>query len=135
SGVSYHGGFLDPVIEKFHQGFGFDTFGRHALRRSRTNFIYDLDSSQVVMLEPPQAQGFLDPTFGLRYSGIKLPKGWDMSMEVAAKLALDGKRLLLSTGHDDYGFQASLRRLGARNAFHVDVAAVYYAGQDAPLPH
>jgi hypothetical protein len=132
--VSYHGGFLDSAIEKFHDVAGFTTFGRHAIDRNGTHLIYDLKSTDVVLLDPPQAQGFLDPTLGLRYSGIKLPRGWDMSMELAAKIAVDGERPLLSTGRDDYGFQASLRRLGGRNAFHVDLAAVYYAGQSLPLP-
>jgi hypothetical protein len=133
--VSYQGGFLDGTIEKFHETMGFSTFGRHALERNGTNLIYDLRTAQVVMIEPPQAQGFLDPTLGLRYAGIELPRGWDMSLEVAAKMALDGERPLLSTGRNDYGFQASLRRLGHRNAFHVDVAAVYYAGERVPAPH
>ena len=114
--VSYHGGFLDSAIEKFHDLAGFTTFGRHAIERNGTHLVYDLKSTQVTMLDPPQAQGFLDPTLGIRYSGIKLPRGWDMSMELAAKFAIDGERTLLSTGREDYGFQASLRRIGRRNA-------------------
>ncbi len=133
--VSYQGGFLDGAIEKFHQNFGFGSFGRHAIDRHGVNLVYDLKNTQMALLDPPQPQGFLDPTLGLRYSGMGLPRGWDMSMEVAAKLALDGERPLLSTGRNDYGFQASLRRLGGRNAFHLDVAAVYYAGEDLPSPH
>lgn len=132
--VSYHGGFMDSTIEQFHDTLGFSTFGRHALERNGTNLIYDLKNTQTVLLDPPQSQGFLDPTFGLRYAGFGLPKGWNMSMEVAAKIAVDGERPLLSTGKSDFGFQASLRKLGRRNAVHVDVAAVYYAGQDAPSP-
>jgi Protein of unknown function (DUF3187) len=132
--VSYHGGFMDSGIEEFHDLFGFSSFGRPALERNGTNLIYDLKNTQAVLLDPPQSQGFLDPTLGFRYAGIKLPKGWDMSMEVASKIALDGERPLLSTGKSDYGFQASLRRLGSRNAVHVDLAAVYYAGQNAPSP-
>jgi len=132
--VSYHGGFLDRAIEKFHDVAGFTTFGREAIDRNGTNLVFDLKSSQSVMLEPPHSEGFLDPTLGVRYSGIKLPRGWDMSMELAAKIAVDGERVLLSTGRDDYGFQASLRRLGGKNAFHMDFAAVYYAGQGSPTP-
>ena len=55
-----------------------------------------------------------------------------MSIETAVKAAWGGERPLLSTGHTDYGMQASLRRLGGRNAVHVDLSAVYYAGQDMP---
>ena len=37
--VSYHGGFLDWGIEKFHQTVGFSSFGRHAIERGGTNLI------------------------------------------------------------------------------------------------
>lgn len=133
--VSYHGGFMDWGIEKFHETLGFDTFGRHAVARDGTNLIYDLKGAQVVLTDPPQSQGFLDPTLGLRYTGFQLPGRWQMSAEVAAKIPLDGARPLLSTGRADYGLQASVRRLGERNALHLDFAAVYYAGEDMPSPH
>jgi hypothetical protein len=135
SAVSYHGGFMDWSIERFHRGLGFDTFGRHAIGRGATNFIYDLKSTQVVMAEAPQPQGLLDPTVGLRYAGIELPGRWEMSAEIAAKVPLHGARPLLSTGRTDVGVQASVRHLGDHNALHVDFAAVYYAGEDAPAPH
>jgi hypothetical protein len=132
--VSYHGGFMDSGIERFHHAFGFSTFGRHAASRNQTNLIYDLKGSQVVLMDAPQTSGFSDPTFGLRYTGIKLPGRWEMSVETAIKVPLEGERLLLSTGRTDYGLQASVRRLGRRNALHLDFAAVYYAGQDVPAP-
>jgi hypothetical protein len=130
--VSYHGGFMDSGIEKFHETFGFSTFGRHAAARNQTNLIYDLKGSQAVLMDAPRTSGFSDPTFGLRYTGFKLPGRWQMSVETAVKVPLEGERLLLSTGRTDYGLQASVRRLGRRNALHVDLAAVYYAGQDIP---
>jgi hypothetical protein len=133
--VSYHGGFMDDGIEQFHNTFGFSTFGRHALARNGTNLIYDLKGAQVVMLDAPRTSGFMDPVFGLRYSGIDLPKHWQMSLEAAVKVPLQGERLLLSTGRTDYGMQASLRHLGRSNAVHVDFAAVYYAGERVPAPH
>jgi hypothetical protein len=133
--VSYQGGFMDDGIEKFHQAFGFSTFGRHALARNSTNLVYDLKGSQGVLLDAPRTSGFMDPVFGLRYSGIDLPRHWQMSVEAAAKVPLQGERLLLSTGRTDYGMQASLRHLGRSNAVHLDFAAVYYAGERVPAPH
>jgi hypothetical protein len=133
--VSYHGGFLDGGIEKFHDIFGFSTFGRPAVSRNDTNLILDLKGAQVVLLDAPRTQGFMDPVFGLRYSGIQLPKHWQMSVEAAVKVPLQGERMLLSTGRTDYGMQASFRHLGDHNAFHIDFAAVYYAGEDVPVPH
>jgi hypothetical protein len=135
SAVSYHGGFMDAGIEQFHDSLGFDTFGRLAIDRGGTNLIYDLKSGQAVLLDAPESQGFLDPTVGLRYTGIKLPGPWEMSMEIAAKIPLEGARPLLSTGRTDYGMQASVRRLGGRHALHMDFAAVYYAGEVMPAPH
>ena len=133
--VSYHGGFMDSSIEKFHDTFGFSSFGRPAVSRDSFNVIMDLKRAQMTLLDAPDKQGFTDPIFGLRYSGISLPGRWEMSMEVAAKVPLQGERFLLSTGRTDYGMQASFRRLGERNAFHVDLAGVYYAGEDRPAPH
>ena len=133
--VSYHGGFMDDGIEKFHEAFGFSSFGRRAIARNQTNLVYDLKGAQVVLLDAPKTQGFMDPTFGLRYTGIRLPGRWRMSVETAVKVPLQGERLLLSTGRTDYGVQASLRRLGTRNALHVDLSAVYYAGEAIPSPH
>ena len=135
SAVSYQGGFLDSTIEHFHELAGFSTFGRHAVVRNGTHLIYDLKNTHVVLTEAPESPGFLDPTLGLRYTGFKLPGRWQMSVETAVKVPPDGERPLLSTGRTDYGLQASVRRLGKRNALHVDLSAVYYAGEDVPTPH
>jgi len=132
--VSYRGGFLDQGIEKFHQTFGFSTFGRPALARNRTNLVLDLKGAQVTLLDEPTTSGFMDPVFGLRYSEIHLPRHWQMSLEAAVKVPLQGERLLLSTGRTDYGVQASLRHLGRSNAVHLDLSAVYYAGERIPAP-
>jgi hypothetical protein len=130
--VSYEGGFLDSTIEGFHDLVGLSTFGRLAAPRNEIHMIYDLKGEQTVLNNPPTQQGFLDPTFGLRYTGIGLPGKWHMSVETAVKAAWGGQRPLLSTGHTDYGLQASVRRLGERNAIHVDFSAVYYSGQEMP---
>jgi hypothetical protein len=133
--VSYQGGFMDSAIEQFHDTFGFSTFGRPAAARNSFNVILDLKRAQMTLLDAPDKKGFTDPVFGLRYSGIALPGRWEMSMEAAAKVPLQGERFLLSTGRTDYGMQASFRHLGERNAFHVDLSGVYYAGEDLPAPH
>jgi len=133
--VSYHGGFMDSGIEHFHDAVGLSSFGRKAFAQNGTHLIYDLKGARVVLSEAPKSPGFLDPTFGLRYSGITLPGKWQMSIETAIKWAFDGARPLLSTGRDDYGMQVSLRRLGSKNALLVDLSGVYYAGEDLPSPH
>jgi hypothetical protein len=133
--VSYQGGFMDSGIEKFHQTLGFSTFGRPAMRRDQTSVIINLKSAQVVLLDAPRTRDFTDPIFGVRYAGIDLPGRWQMSVDAAVKVPLDGERMLFSTGRTDYGLQASVRRLGERNAIHMDFSAVWYAGESAPVPH
>ena len=133
--VSYQGGFLDSTIEGFHDLMGLGSYGRRAIGRNGTYLIYDLKKTKGVLTEAPQSPGFLDPTFGLRYSGMSLPGRWQMSVETAVKIPVDGARPLLSTGNTDYGLQMSVRRLGNRNALHVDFSGVYYAGEDMPSEH
>jgi hypothetical protein len=135
SAISYQGGFLDDSIESFHDAFGFSTFGRPAVARNQATLVYDLKGAHVVLLDNPTDGGLTDPTVGLRYVGFKLPGMWHLTLEGAAKIPLQGRRLLLSTGRADYGVQASLQRLGRRHAFYADVAAVYYGGAREPARH
>jgi uncharacterized protein DUF3187 len=132
--ISYQGGFLDDSIEQFHKTFGFSTFGRPAAAKNQALLIYDLKGANVVFLEKPTDGGVTDPTFGLRYTGLGLPGDWHLSIETAVKVALQGERLLLSTGRTDYGVQASLQHLGRKHAFYIDAAAVYYGGTPEPAP-
>lgn len=134
SGVSYQGGFLDSTIEGFHDSFGFSTFGRPAVTRNQVNLIYDLKSTQFASLETPTDGGLLDPTIGVRYTGWTMPGKWHMATEVAVKVPVAGRRMLLSTGHTDYGVQVSLQRRGQHHAFYVDAAAVYYDGSTQISP-
>ena len=102
--VSYQGGFLDSSIEKFHDDLGFSTFGRPAVDAQRHQ--PDLRSqgrAGGAARRAADTRDSCDPTFGLRYTGIKLPGRWQMSVETAVKVPLEGERLLLSTGRTDYG--------------------------------
>jgi hypothetical protein len=134
SAITYQGGFLDSTIEQFHDTFGFSSFGRPAVERNQAALVYDLKGAHVVFLEKPTDGGFLDPTIGARYTGWQPLQNWRLSLESAAKIPVDGERLLLSTGKADFGVQASLQHPGIRHAFYVDLAAVYYAGADQPAP-
>jgi hypothetical protein len=133
SAVSYDGGFLDATIESFHDGFGFSTFGRAALARNEVNLIYDLKSSSIASVgNAPSNGGLLDPTLGVRFSQFAWGR-WDVSVEAAAKLALAGRRTLLSTGRSDAGIQLSAQYRLERQAFYANVAGVYYAGNEFPV--
>jgi hypothetical protein len=134
SGVSYRGGFLDSAIEGFHDTFGFSSFGRPAVARDDVNVILDLKSSQVVALEAPTDGGMLDPTIGLRYSGIGSVMGWDLVVEAAVKVPVDGERNLLSTGDFDYGMQATFQRFSDHHAWYMSLSGVYYDGTNSITP-
>ena len=112
SGVHYGGGFLDSSIESFHDTFGFSDFGRPAVVKNGTSYILDLKNSQVALFEAPTSGGFLDPTIGLRYSGLTFGKDWQVILEAAAKVPVSGRRDLLSTGRSDYGLQMTLQKFG-----------------------
>jgi hypothetical protein len=136
SAVSYDHPFLDGAIESFHDTFSLGSAGRPAIARNGSNLIYDLKSSSYASLgEPPTSRGFLDPTIGLRYSGIPLGRSWSLSLDAAIKLALDGERELLSTGRSDYGLQAAVQWRGERQAFYANASAVYYAGGEFLVEH
>jgi Protein of unknown function (DUF3187) len=136
SAVSYEGGYLDSTVEGFHRTFGLSSFGRPAVARNDVNVIYDLKSASFAHLGgAPTSGGLLDPTLGLRYSGIRLGRAWHLSFEGAVKLALGGERSWLSTGRSDYGLQAAAQWRGARQAFYVNASAVYFSGGEFLVRH
>ena len=135
SGVHYGGGFLDSTIEKFHETFGFSDFGRPAVVQNGTSYILDLKNSQVALFEAPTSGGYLDPTIGLRYSGLTLGKDWQVVLEAAAKVPVSGRRDLLSTGRTDYGLQMTLQNFGDNHAWYLAGSAVYYAGSPNFAPN
>ena len=96
SAVSYDRGFLDGAVERFHDAFALSSYGRPAIARNGVNLIYDLKSSSYASLgRAPTNGGLLDPTIGMRYSGIPLGRSWQLSFEGAVKLALDGERAIV----------------------------------------
>ncbi len=126
--------FSDSTIEGFHDTFGFSTFGRPAASRNDVNFIYDLKSAQLVSLRAPTKGGLLDPTVGIRYTGLQFSPKWHVSLEAAVKVPIDGERTLLSTGKTDFGVQAAVQRRGEHHAWYINAAAVYFAGGSFPVP-
>ena len=132
--VSYRGGFLDGGIEVFHEAFGFSNFGRPAVRRNDVNILYDLKSVQYASFGAPIDGGLMDPTLGLRYAGFTLPGEWSLVVEGAIQIPVAGRRELLSTGRANYGVQLSLQRRRRHHAWYLDLAGVYYAGADSPVP-
>jgi hypothetical protein len=134
SAVNYSGGFLDGTIEGFHDLTGFDMAGRPAVDRNDVNLIADLKSADMGFLDEPTSGGLLDPTIGVRYSSDRQMKGWNMVFEAAAKVAWRGRKDFLSTGHSDFGAQATLQRFSDNHAWYVSGSAVYYDGTSSVTP-
>ena len=129
SGMRYSGGFLDGTIEDFHKAFGLSSFGRPAVARNSVNVILDLKSANTpFLLNAPPDGGVLDPTFGVRYSVAAAPSPWNLVLESAVKVPIDGQREFLSTGNTDVGLQATLQRFAGRHAGYVSAAAVRTKG-------
>jgi hypothetical protein len=130
SAVSFSGGVGDSTIERFHDRFGFSSFGRKALARGRANVVLDLRDSQRVALGSLPRGGMLDPTIGLRYSGVRVPERWNLVLEAAVKVPVNGRREFLSTGDAEPGLQATLQYFGERHALYAALAAVRYGADD-----
>jgi hypothetical protein len=129
--IRYGRGALDSTIESFHDTFGFSQQGRDLVARDRFQLLYKIGGIQFSELERSVDGGFGDPVLGMRYSLPEPRFGWDIVIEAAAKIAVDGERFLLSTGENDYGVQATLqRRMGrtGRHSVYLAGSAVYYAG-------
>jgi len=136
SGVVAGGGFLDSSIESFHDAFGFSSFGRPAVKRNQINVIYDLKTSSYAQLGERETNGggVLDPTFGIRYSNFRMPTTWNLVIESAVKVPLQGYREYLSSGRVDVGLQATLQKFYRSRAFYLSFAGVYYDGSpDTPV--
>lgn len=129
--IRYGQGVFDSTVEAFHDAIGFSQQGRELVARNRFQFVYGVGDANFAQLDRATKGGFGDPVLGVRYSLPEPRFGWDMVFEMAAKVAVDGERFLLSTGENDYGAQLTLqRRLGktGRHAVYLAGSAVYYAG-------
>lgn len=129
--IRYGEGVLDSTVEEFHSAFGLGQQGRDLVARNHFQIVYGIGNTNLTLLDRETKGGLGDPVFGIRYSLPEPRFGWDVVVEFAAKIALDGKRFLLSTGRNDYGTQVTLQRqLGrdGRHAAYLSGSAVYYAG-------
>src|SRR5690606_32219899 len=103
--LHYGEGVFDQLIEDFHDTFGCSQQGRTLVPRNRFHIIYDVGGVQFAQLGRSVRGGWGDPVIGVRYSLPQPHFGWDVVAELAAKIAVDGERFLLSTGEHDIGAQ------------------------------
>lgn len=125
--IGYGRGALDGTIESFHDAVGFSQQGRDLVARNQFQMVYNVRGARYSQLAQSPG-GFGDPVLGVRYSLPEPRYGWDMVFELAAKIAVEDERFLLSTGRNDYGTQLTLQRTWGRHAAYIAGSAVYYAG-------
>lgn len=128
SGASFGGGFMDGLIESFHELIDNPKFGRPGAARNDYNVLFDLKGSQYAAFEAPGRGGLLDPVVGVRYTRRTDDDRWRVSVESAVKLPLSDRGAALSTGRTDVGMQVSIQRFSGRHAVYLNLAGVYYAG-------
>ena len=132
SAASYHGGFMDGVIENFHSAFDFEDVGRPGLTRNQVNLLYDLKGVQYTELDRASDRGLLDPVLGLRYVLMPNPNSLNVVLDTAIKVPLGGD-VFFSTGRVDVGAQLTAQWHMGRHAFYGSGALVYYGGSPAPF--
>jgi len=132
SAASYHGGFMDGVIENWHSTFGFEDYGRPGLTRNQVNVFFDLKGIQYTELDRSSDIGILDPVVGLRY--VLLPKrnAFNVVFDTAVKIPLGGE-VFFSTGRVDVSAQVTAQWYKGRHALYASGALVYYGGSPAPF--
>jgi len=132
SAASYHGGFMDGVIENWHSTFGFEDYGRPGLTRNQVNVFFDLKGIQHTELDRSSDIGILDPVVGVRY--VLLPKrnAFNVVFDTAVKIPLGGE-VFFSTGRVDVGAQVTAQWYKGRHALYASGALVYYGGSPAPF--
>lgn len=123
--VAFGGGFLDGLIEGFHERFGYDSYGRPAVRRNGVNFLFDLAGLQAQGQGLTRRGGVLDPTLAVRYAASPRPSRWNLVLEGAVKVPIGGRRDFLSNGHFDTGVQATLQRVSGRHAAYLGASVVH----------
>lgn len=129
TGYNFTGGIFDGTIESFHETFGLDNGGRDLSARNAFQVVSSLQGVDLALLGPPVDSGLGDPVFGFRHARRLGGSRFGIVLDGEAKVALRGERLLLSTGTDDYGLQASLQGKFRRQAIYVSTSFVWTDGR------
>lgn len=139
----YGGGFLDGVVESFHDTFSLGQGGRTHVVRNHAQVVIGNDGAVFVRaLETPSDGGFGDPFLFARYALPGQLAGWRFNLAAGAKPPLASEERAVSSGSWDFGLQLTADRRWRRNALIVNLAAVaagdfrdteFRVGTDIPL--
>jgi hypothetical protein len=130
SAFDFTGGFMDPVIEGFHNTFGFDPAGRDLVARHQFQTVVSLEGVKTVELAAPFNFGLGDPVIGVRHATPLGASHWGLVTSGEAKIAWRGQQPFLSTGSNDYGVQLSLQGKYGKQAVYFTSSFVSTDGTD-----
>ncbi len=124
--LRFDGGFLDPVIERFHSTFGFPDDSRPDFRRNTSEAFFYIDR-QFLYLGPDDLDGIglgdlvLSSKFRLLHSSGVWPI---LTTRVAVKLPTGDPQKLRGSGSVDYGLSLIASKVFAQSCLHLNVGAV-----------
>lgn len=124
-----HGGWMDSMIESFHDNFGFSDQGRPLMARDQFQALISQNGDQLLVQGAGKPVSLADPVIGLRKRDLRLGE-WDVVLESALKLPIGNTDELFSSGHADLGVQVSFQRRFGQQAVHINLAEVWNGGSD-----
>jgi len=122
--LGYSGGFMDPVIQDFHDLIGIGQAGREFIGKGDFHVLFMNDGESHILYDRPSSGGFTDPTLSLTHSFPETWKGWSFSLEGAVKPPIATIDDWLSTGSWDFGLQGTAEKIWRRNALILNLALV-----------
>jgi len=124
--IHYGGRSLDEVIFDFHDAVGVGQAGRDYVLDNRVQVVLGRDGGQdVVLLDRPSSGGLSDPNIFLRFALPEFVHKWRSNLELGIKVPLMDEEKFLSTGSWDLGYQLTVDRRYARDAWIINLGTVF----------
>ncbi len=124
--LRFNGGFLDPVIERFHSTFGFPDDSRPDFRRNTSEAFLHI-GRQFLYFGPDDLDGIGlgDLVLSSKFRLLRGGRVWPMLMtRVAVKLPTGDPQKLRGSGSMDYGLSLIASKVFAKSCLHLNVGAV-----------
>ena len=121
--LSYHGGFLDSLIEGFHDLTGLPNGGRDLFPQDRF-FISLLHEGKKTTYDESPSPGVGDVTLRFKRRLYSSEKGTILAAGALVKTPTGNERRLLGSGGWDLGAELLLAKKGGRSWFHFNLS--YY---------
>lgn len=123
------GGFMDNVIDEFHDTFGFDSNGRDLVARDQLQSIVRVDDASATLLRGDDDLGLADPVLGARYRFTDLGP-WHIALGAAVTVPLDTVGDFYERERPDVGVQASIQRELGKQSLYLELAHTWAGGPE-----